>query len=351
MCNYVWMLKSWRTNTEATNAVALRFLRQLEHLGIERMLHQVSILMVLQDIIADPAAKAEQRYHDVFRFARGVVRGLFARLYPENLRRKRLDGEAGWEPIPDEELEVEDKAKRAAARVGFLDVCFWKTRTQAVQQDFDSGLNLPSGASVAAGAAAAKQHRRPGQQGLRALADDEDEADENGRVVGNRELDIMKKGLLTFTQSARFKVRNAPLPPLLYLLHSHARSHTQPPPLLYTPPFPFPLTLFFTLLPVLSRRCPSPSFPTFFAFTSPSLLPPRLFFIYIPVVLPVVLPAGARRGAQRRQGLFRDGHCRDGESRDCALARSGVPPAKGAQPEAHPGSWGEEEEAQQGARR
>lgn len=155
VCNYVWLLKGWKTNGEALNSIVVRFLKRLEELGIERMLHQVSVLMVLHEIVDDPASKREQQYHEVFRFARGVIRGLFARLCPEGLRRRRYDG-AGWEPLPEEELEPSDRARRAAARIGFLDLCFWKTRTQAIQMDFDSGLDFPPPAAAAV--AQAKRH-------------------------------------------------------------------------------------------------------------------------------------------------------------------------------------------------
>lgn len=248
VCNYVWVLKGWRTNGDALNGVVLRFLRRLEELGIERMLHQVSVLMVLHEIISDPIAKAEPRFHDVFRFARGVVRGMFARLCPKNLRRQTTDGygHSSWEPVPDDELETGDRARRAAARMGFLDLCFWKTRSQAIQMDFDSGLDFPA-PNAAAAAAQAKasrsgpvlhtglrvrtallcpHHHSPPPTGpcavhqrscvshsliveipSQALCEDDEEADADGTVVGIGEKEATRKGLFTFAQLDRFKAR------------------------------------------------------------------------------------------------------------------------------------------------
>ncbi len=153
VCNYVWLLKHWRSNDAATNDVACAFLERLEKLSLAPMLYQLSVLTILHDVIADPAACREPRHARLHAFCRRTTRGMFERLLPPLPETPAAAAErpAGGDSDSDVEraaaAAAEEAAPGAAAaktrcaagRMLCVDLLFWKQRTQALQLEIDFG--------------------------------------------------------------------------------------------------------------------------------------------------------------------------------------------------------------------
>jgi timeless len=166
VCNYVWLLKHWRSNDTATNDVACAFLERLERLTLSPMLYQLSVLTIVHDVLADPAARREPRHARLYAFCRRTTRGLFERMLPplpvtpEAAERPPAgddsDSDAERERAAAAAADTADaaaaKARVAAGRMLCVDMLFWKQRTQALQMEIDFGRmdeNGPPGSRTA----------------------------------------------------------------------------------------------------------------------------------------------------------------------------------------------------------
>jgi timeless len=85
---YVWLLQSYRKNSDLTNDAILSFLERVSTpaprgMGLHCMLWQLSVIRTLYEIMSDSEVLKNEKYKRLLKFCIYIVRGLFKRLCPD----------------------------------------------------------------------------------------------------------------------------------------------------------------------------------------------------------------------------------------------------------------------------
>lgn len=106
---YVKLLEGYSTlNNTFTNHCIASFLYRIilpEHLNLEAMLYQLSVLRVFHTLLSDSAIRPKKEYHELLHLATKVIRGLFAKLMP----REDSDGKAPKPACQPQAQEIGDE--------------------------------------------------------------------------------------------------------------------------------------------------------------------------------------------------------------------------------------------------
>ena len=206
---YVWLLQSYKKNSDLTNDAILSFLERISTpaprgMGLHCMLWQMSVIRTLHEIMSDSEVLKNGKYKRMLKFCVYIVRGLFKRLCPdlseytkkleeatakqaeleEKLENVRIlccgedDIEATAENIRKEiheakvaahEASIEIKMKEKCASLAFVEILFCKLHTvaESIAEEYNwkrhisMQTDMPEGAQV--GFASYKAPQAPGQ--------------------------------------------------------------------------------------------------------------------------------------------------------------------------------------------
>jgi hypothetical protein len=168
---YVWLLQSYRKNSNLTNDAIVSYLERLagpapNGMGLHCMLWQLSVVRTFHAIMSDNAVHKDPKYRRMLKLCFFVIRGLFERLCPDlseyekrieeaSTKQKNLEqdledlrlvhlGEEGADAKLDEvrrdiekvkteahEAQVEMKVKEECASLAFVELLFAKLPTVA----------------------------------------------------------------------------------------------------------------------------------------------------------------------------------------------------------------------------
>ena len=85
---YIWLLQSYKKNSDLTNNAIVSFLERIAFpdphgLGLHCMLWQLSVIRTFHEIMSDGSAHKNPKYKRIFKLCIYVMRGLFKRLCPD----------------------------------------------------------------------------------------------------------------------------------------------------------------------------------------------------------------------------------------------------------------------------
>ncbi|KAK9830387.1 hypothetical protein WJX72_011470 [[Myrmecia] bisecta] len=146
---YTWLLQGYSTNSTFLNHCILGFLKRIahpDHLNLEPMLYQLSVLRLFHEILADDLFRKVPHAPELLHFCIGVTRNLFARLVPALPKAPDKGDELG----DDMEVDVEGgdlhdkqeaeqraakeaKVKEGASSMMFIELMFWKNAKDSEQ--------------------------------------------------------------------------------------------------------------------------------------------------------------------------------------------------------------------------
>lgn len=206
---YVWLLQSYRKNSDLTNDAILSFLERISipgprGMGLHCMLWQLSVIRTFHGIMSDSEVLKNPKYKRLLKFCVYIVRGLFQKLCPDlsEYTQKLHDAEARQARLEEElkdiriiccgeddidakaeqlrkgiheakvaahEANLEIKMKEKCASLAFIELLFCKLPTvaESIAEEYNwkrhvsMQSEMPAGAQI--GFASYKAPQAPGQ--------------------------------------------------------------------------------------------------------------------------------------------------------------------------------------------
>eukprot|EP01024_Parvocaulis_polyphysoides_P002218 TRINITY_DN10713_c0_g1_i1.p1 TRINITY_DN10713_c0_g1~~TRINITY_DN10713_c0_g1_i1.p1 ORF type:complete len:751 (-),score=189.35 TRINITY_DN10713_c0_g1_i1:248-2500(-) len=130
---YVNILKNYKQNSQQINHVVIKFLRRIshkDHLDLEPMLYQVSVLKVFLQILEDKSIQKNPKFFEVLYFCRKVTRNLMSYLLMSSEKENDKNTNDQINNVEKDE-KIQQIVRQEISSIMMVELLFWKNAKDA----------------------------------------------------------------------------------------------------------------------------------------------------------------------------------------------------------------------------